>query len=217
MFTPEKWPLIVVSIGMIVGAVIDGWKFKVPNRLTFPLIITGWLLGAYYDFAGVPTYTLEGWRATIPEDTSWRFTASLFLTLVAFFLLGPVMMINYMGAGDVKLLMGLGAWVGAFYGRTHGFWFFFYAYATGVILGGIFAILMMIPNYKKHIANMRVIMQDWATGSLQHISDRAAERKKFDLKLPYGVPITIGMLAYFWLLEYQLVPLFLNPYPPQGP
>ena len=41
----QSWPLWVVCTGMIAAAVIDWWKFKVPNRLTFPLILSGWCLG----------------------------------------------------------------------------------------------------------------------------------------------------------------------------
>src|SRR6266496_3627256 len=29
----------------VAAAIIDWWKFKVPNKLTFPLILSGWLLG----------------------------------------------------------------------------------------------------------------------------------------------------------------------------
>ncbi len=41
------WDLFVVlAIAglMIVGAVIDGWMLKVPNRLTFFMILSGWLV-----------------------------------------------------------------------------------------------------------------------------------------------------------------------------
>ena len=40
-----NWPLLVICAAMIVAAVIDGWKLKVPNWLTFPLVLSGWLLG----------------------------------------------------------------------------------------------------------------------------------------------------------------------------
>jgi hypothetical protein len=33
------------------------------------------------------------------------------------------------------------------------------------------------------------------------------------LLLPYGVPLTIGFIAYVWLREFNRLPLFLNPYP----
>ena len=41
----ENWPLLFICVGMLAAAGIDWWKFKVPNKLTFPLIISGWVLG----------------------------------------------------------------------------------------------------------------------------------------------------------------------------
>ena len=45
LFTLEYWPVHVICAGMLAAAVIDWWKFKVPNKLTFPLIISGWAPG----------------------------------------------------------------------------------------------------------------------------------------------------------------------------
>src|SRR5207248_6851807 len=50
LFTWANWPLLVICAGMIAAAIIDWWKFKVPNRLTFPLIISGWVLGLCNNF-----------------------------------------------------------------------------------------------------------------------------------------------------------------------
>ena len=50
LFTLEYWPVHVICIGMIAAAIIDWWKFKVPNKLTFPLILSGWLLGLCNNF-----------------------------------------------------------------------------------------------------------------------------------------------------------------------
>src|SRR5262249_58844326 len=47
-FILSHWPLWFTCVAMIVAAVIDGWKLKVPNWLTFPLILSGWLLGALH-------------------------------------------------------------------------------------------------------------------------------------------------------------------------
>jgi len=38
-----NWPIWLVSVVMIVAAVIDGMILKVPNWLTFPFILTGWV------------------------------------------------------------------------------------------------------------------------------------------------------------------------------
>src|SRR5262245_23989745 len=121
-FLLDKWPLVFISAGMIVAAVIDGWKFKVPNWLTFPLIISGWLLGVYYYLAGAP----------YPDDLSNRIAASLWGTVLGLGLLLPAYAIGGMGAGDVKMQMGFGAWVGAFFGLHHGAWILFYSFCLGV-------------------------------------------------------------------------------------
>ena len=61
LFTWENWPVLVVCAGMIAAAIIDWWKFKgVPNNLTFPLILSGWLLGLLNMFHLVP-YGGDGW------------------------------------------------------------------------------------------------------------------------------------------------------------
>ena len=49
-FSVENWPIHLVCVGMIAAAVIDWWKFKVPNKLTFPLILGGWALGLANNF-----------------------------------------------------------------------------------------------------------------------------------------------------------------------
>jgi len=38
-----NWHVWLVTIVLIVAAVIDGIQLKVPNWLTFPMIISGWL------------------------------------------------------------------------------------------------------------------------------------------------------------------------------
>src|SRR5438045_2744699 len=43
--TTNYGPIIVVCIGMVLAAVIDGWAFKVPNWLTLSLVLSGWGLG----------------------------------------------------------------------------------------------------------------------------------------------------------------------------
>ena len=77
------------------AAVIDGLKLKVPNWLTFPMIISGWIYSA----------TLSPWAG-------WDgLLYSLWGTAVGMALLLPAYAIGGMGAGDVKLLAGVGAWV----------------------------------------------------------------------------------------------------------
>jgi prepilin peptidase CpaA len=202
----KDWPLVLMSIGLITGAIIDGWKFKVPNWLTFPLIISGWLLGLLYTFTDPP----------YAADLSNRLFSSLWGTILACGLLLPVYAIGGMGAGDVKLLMGFGAWMGAYFGAHHGGWMIFYSFCCGVIIGGIIGLMMMIPRFAMHMQTAREIVKDIATskGNVAEIAKKSEERKPRWVRLPYGVPLTIGFVGYVWLREFACLPEFLNPYPP---
>ncbi len=105
-FILNHWPLTFVCAAMIVAAIIDGWKLKVPNWLTFPLVLSGWVLGLLHNCG-----LFEG-------TGSGGIGASLAGTALGFVLLFPVYAIGGMGAGDVKMQMGFGAWIGSFYGLS---------------------------------------------------------------------------------------------------
>jgi prepilin peptidase CpaA len=187
MLTWENWPLLVVCGGMIAAAVIDWWKFKVPNKLTFPLIISGWVLGLLNNFALVPGGGAGG------------IGASLLGTALACGLLIPVYAIGGMGAGDVKMTMGFGSWIGAFYGVPDGLWIIFYAFCAGTIVGGVIALGMIIlrGQYRTNMSNVREILGDMVTSSsLTEVAEKANRRRSRWHRLPYGVPLCIGFVGY---------------------
>src|SRR5688572_27113312 len=131
----ENWPVVVISIGMLAAAIIDWWKFKVPNKLTFPLIVSGWLLGLANNF---------GLNAG-----DGGFGSALGGTALGFALLIPVYAIGGMGAGDVKMCMGFGSWIGAFYGintgsEVDGANIIFWAFIAGVLVGGVIGLAMIL-------------------------------------------------------------------------
>src|SRR5262245_3733067 len=89
-------PVLLVSAGMILAAVIDGWAFKVPNWLTLSLVLSGWALGLLHD-CGVAVDAGRG-----------GFLYSLAGTALGFGLLFPILFIGGMGQGEVKMQMGFG-------------------------------------------------------------------------------------------------------------
>src|SRR5579871_3575989 len=131
LFTVANWPLVFLSVAMIVAAVIDAWKLKVPNWLTFPLILSGWAFGLLHNVG------------LFAETGSGGFGASLAGTALGFALLLPVYAIGGMGAGDVKMQMGFGSWVGAFFGLWEGMKVVLYAFCAAAIIGGILAVIMI--------------------------------------------------------------------------
>jgi prepilin peptidase CpaA len=189
LFTLAYWPVHVVCLGMIAAAVIDWWKFKVPNKLTFPLIISGWLLGLANNFG------LEAGAGGIG--------AALAGTLLGLGLLLPVYAIGGMGAGDVKMTMGFGSWIGAFFGVPDGLWIIVYAFCAGTIVGGIIALGMIVVrgNYKQNAGHMKEIVGDlFQAHGIGDMAARANRRRPRWHRLPYGVPLCLGFLGYLFYL-----------------
>jgi prepilin peptidase CpaA len=172
----SNWPVWVVTVTLVVAAVIDGLKLKVPNWITFPMIISGWVYSATLS-------PFAGWEGLL---------YSLIGTAVGLALLLPAYAIGGMGAGDVKLLAGVGAWV---WGTVT-----VYAFAVSAIVGGVIAVLMVLvrKSWNKHHNQFWMIWNEVLTvKNPEQLSAIAAQRKPSMLLLPYGIPIAIGTIAYF--------------------
>ena len=180
----HNWPVLVVCAGMLAAAIIDWWKFKVPNKLTFPLIISGWALGLANDFG------LDAGAGGIG--------AALWGTALGCGLLLPIYSIGGMGAGDVKMTMGFGSWIGAFYGVPQGLWIITYAFCAGAIAGGIIATGMIVVRgrFKDNVLHVREILGDLAGAKgLGEPASKANARRPRWHRLPYGVPLCIGFIG----------------------
>jgi prepilin peptidase CpaA len=169
-----NWPLWLLSLILIVAAVIDGWMLKVPNWLTFPLVLAGWTVAAYcHGFSGL----------------AWSIAG----TAVGLALLLPAYAIGGMGAGDVKLMAGIGAWIGAT--AT------FYAFCTSAVVGGVIAIAMVLirRRWHHHLAQFfQIVDEILMIRNADKLSAIAAERKSTMMLLPYGIPIALGTIGYFF-------------------
>jgi prepilin peptidase CpaA len=190
----SHWPLWFVCVAMVLAAVIDGWKLKVPNWLTFPLVLGGWGLGLCHNL---------GWF--LGTTGVGGIGASLAGTFFGFILLFPIYAIGGMGAGDVKMQMGFGAWIGAFYGlaatdsRPGALGIIFWAFCLAVVVGGVLALVMITirGQFRRNLANAHEILSDLLTlRTTGQIADRAAARKPTMHLLPYGIPLCIGFISY---------------------
>ncbi|MBI1903168.1 MAG: prepilin peptidase [Planctomycetia bacterium] len=169
----EHWHVWFVSVVLVVAAVIDGWKLKVPNWLTFPMIVAGW------GYSGLA----DGWSGV---------GYSLLGTAAGLAMLLPLYAIGGMGAGDVKLLAGVGAWM---WSTTT-----LYAFCWSAVIGGVIALAMVLyrRSWARHKNNLVMIVTEVLTvRNPSQLSAMAAERKSAMLLLPYGIPIAIGTIAYF--------------------
>ena len=172
----DNWHVWLVTVTLVVAAVIDGIQLRVPNWLTFPMVITGWVYSA----------TLSGY--TWYEGLGW----SLLGTVIGLALLLPAYAIGGMGAGDVKLSAGIGAWM----------WttVTVYAFAFSAVVGGVIAVIMVMVSrgWNKHHGQFWMIWNEILTvKNPESLAAIAAERKPTMMLLPYGIPMAIGTIAYF--------------------
>jgi prepilin peptidase CpaA len=172
-FLTQNWPVKLVAITLIVAAYIDGKQLRVPNWLTFPMVIAGFIYNG-------TAFGLTGLQAAL-----YGAGAGLICLL-------PLYAVGGMGAGDVKLMAGVGAWLGA--SVT------FSAFCVSTVVGGLMAVVMVIrrKSFAKHYANFWMLLSEFLrVKNPRQLSQIAAERKPSMLLLPYGIPICIGSIAYF--------------------
>jgi prepilin peptidase CpaA len=191
LLTLDNWPVLVICAGMLAAAIIDWWKFKVPNKLTFPLILSGWALGLANNLG--------------LEAGEGGFGSALLGTMLGFLLLLPIYSIGGMGAGDVKMTMGFGSWIGAFYG-DQGPTIIVCAFCAGAVVGGAIALVMIVlrGRYRDNVQHLREILGDvFKFSNLTQAASKANARRPRWHRLPYGVPLCIGFLGYL-IVAYGL-------------
>ncbi len=162
----------LVSLVLVEAAIIDGRSLRVPNWLTFHFLIGG-LFYAFFTGGG----PLLAW--------------SIGGAGVGLLCLLPLYAIGGMGAGDVKLMAGLGAWIGP--------WFTLASFLATVVAGGIMGVAMMVYSGAVigHMLSMQSIGREIvAIRDPSRLSELAAERKPKALLLPYGIPIAVGTIAF---------------------
>ena len=169
-----NWPVRLVCVLLIVAAYIDGKQLRVPNWLTYSMVFSGLIFSGW---AG-------GWEGL---------GEGLLGMAVGLACLLPLYAVGGMGAGDVKLLAGVGAWLGV---TTT-----FYAFCVSTVVGAVMAVAMVLwrKSFDKHYAQLLMILSEWMTiKNPMELSRIAAERKPKMLLLPYGIPICVGSIAYFF-------------------
>lgn len=103
----------------------------------------------------------------------------------------PLFALGGMGAGDVKLLAALGAWLGP----TGAFWTAIWA---GIIGGGLAVVVAIARDYlRQAVGNIWLLTGVWRTAGIRPtagltLADAAGPR------LAYAVPIAIGALVALW-------------------
>lgn len=181
MLTPQTIstvPLVVVAAAALIAAFTDLRKFKVYNALTFPLAFSGL---AYH-------VAVNGW-----SGLSIGFGGMLFgfATLIVFHVMGGV------GAGDVKLMAGFGAWLG-----VHNTLCLFLASSIAM---GVFSLVLMVKRgrYAETMFTVqwtlyRLLSLQWLTGRGSDgevtVNELANHSNRRDQLIPFAAMAFLGLI-----------------------
>lgn len=166
--------------GILWASWIDYKERRVPNWLNAAIALAGFLAQAHFC----------GWQGLA--------TGAAGLAVGFAVLIIPWLM-HGMGAGDVKLMMAIGVWLGP--------WVTFLSFCVGAVVGGVIAVVMILSTGRlwNAYANLATIANKVSNRST--IFTEFGSAKSFGSTsqlLPYGVPLTIGTLMVFfgqqWLM-----------------
>jgi len=165
-------------MALLIAIIYDIRFHKIPNWVTFSTVIAG--LG-FQSFSGGLTgllFSLGGLGTGLG-------------LLVTFYLMGG------MGAGDVKLMGAVGAFLGA-----RGV---FYAFLATSIIGGLWAIITLAwsgdlkTTLKRYGAMLKSLLLT------QQFMYMAPSEKVKALKMPYGVAIALGTMTTILLKNTSIL------------
>jgi len=160
--------LAVIIPATLIASWTDYRRHRVPNWLNVSIVVLG--LGAQVAFFG-----LAGVKS------------GLLGMLVGFSMLILLWAMHGMGAGDVKLMVAVGAWLGPV--------MTFYAVLVGALAGGVVALGMIAArrSWFQTMANLGLLMRKVST--VQTAFSEIGSARSFSQSggvLPYAIPLTIG-------------------------
>ena len=170
--TDQFFPAVAVGVAAV-ACITDLRSRRIPNVLTF---------GAAA--AALLAHLLVGGLSAVPQAMlGWLVGAALFLP---FFLLGG------MGAGDVKLVAALGAWLGP-EGTLP-----LVIYAS--IAGGVIALAVALGRgyLRTALRNVGGLLAYWWYVGPRRMDSMTLERSQSP-RLAYAVPVLVGTLVTIWL------------------
>lgn len=183
MDAPLFIPVVVVSIAILIATITDLRMFKIHNLLTIPLLISGLV------YHGV----VSGQDGFLSSVLGALFGFGI---LVLFFLIGGV------GGGDVKLLAGVGAWLGLFLT----FWLF----NAAAIAAGIYALVLTVRNrrFRETWMNLRLMGHRMMTvgrhlGTDEQVEDVVQRSDRRQQLIPFGAMMGVGLLVMLVIVRFR--------------
>ena len=104
----------------------------------------------------------------------------------------PPFALGGLGAGDVKLLAALGAWLGP----ADTVWLALYSGVAGGVLA--LSVALVRGYLREALANLRVLLTHWRVAGVRPLHEVSLAGSNGP-RLAYAVPILVGTLATIWL------------------
>lgn len=168
---------------LLSAVMVDLRSRRIPNTL----VLVGLVLAFILHFISLATGSVP-----LAGTTWWAPLTGLLAGLAA---LLPLYLLRATGAGDVKLMAMVGAFVGV---QT-----VFTAALYTLLAGGLLALVFMLGRgvATQTLANVRFLLTDWALRTSTGQGVRLAPLHTTAARLPYAVAIALGTgAALFWPL-----------------
>ena len=145
---------------------------RIPNALTFGAAALAVLYGLVDAGTGGASQAVGGW-------------------LVGAVLFFPMFALGGMGAGDVKLLAALAAWLGP----AEAVWLAIFA----AMAGGVAALVVAAANgyLRRALSNVWLMLMHWRIAGLRPVPGLTL-RDAGAPRLAYAIPITVGVVCTLW-------------------
>lgn len=167
-------PVEIFAIGVALVAV--AWDLatrRIPNVLTFGAAFAALVAHAY----------IGGWNGAGMAAAGWVAGVTLFF---------PVFALGGMGAGDVKLLGAVGAWLGP----VAAVWVALYSGIAGGLIG------LIVAGYSGYltqtITNVKSLVMYWRIVGLKPAPELTLSTQQGP-RLAYAVPVFAGLMVTIWL------------------
>ena len=164
----------VIALTLACGAcVTDLRSRRIPNVLTFGGAAAGLLFHAVSSHGA----------GLLPAAEGWLVGAAVFFIPFA---------LGGLGAGDVKLLAALGAWLGP----SDIVWAAMYAALAGGVLA--LAVALLRGYLRKALSNIWFLLCHWSVVGIRPVPELSLEGSAGP-RLAYAVPILMGLVVTAWL------------------
>jgi prepilin peptidase CpaA len=164
----------LIAIGVALAAAAwDVATRRIPNELTFGAALGGFIAHAYFG----------GWNGAGMAAAGWAAGVALFI---------PIFVLGGMGAGDVKLLGAVGAWLGP----VAVVWVALYSGIAGGLLGLLVAALS--GYLVQAFTNVWSLLMYWRVVGLRPAPELTLSTHQGP-RLAYAVPIFAGLMVTIWL------------------